>query len=70
VDRSAAPPRSIRLSSSFIRLGPVIILLLFVLAMTLLSPVLLSGANISNVTVQTSDLVGERQLGTLLGVED
>ena len=31
--------RSIRLSLSFIRLGPVIILLLLVLAMTLLSPV-------------------------------
>jgi ABC-type xylose transport system permease subunit len=48
--------RSIRLSLSFIRLGPVIILLLLVLAMTLLSPVFLTGANISNVIVQTSVL--------------
>src|ERR687889_2640163 len=47
---------SIRLSLSFIRLGPVIILLLLVLAMTLLSPVFLTGANISNVIVQTSVL--------------
>ena len=48
--------RFIRLSLSFIRLGPVIILLLLVLAMTLLSPVFLTGANISNVIVQTSVL--------------
>jgi ribose transport system permease protein len=48
--------RSIRLSLSFIRLGPVIILLLLVLAMTPLSPVFLTGANISNVIVQTSVL--------------
>ena len=40
--------RSIRYSLSFIRLGPVIILLLLVLAMTLLSPVFLTGANISS----------------------
>jgi hypothetical protein len=32
--------------------------------------VFLPGANISNVAEQTSDLAGERQLGTLLGVED
>jgi ribose/xylose/arabinose/galactoside ABC-type transport system permease subunit len=51
-----ATERSIRLSLSFIRLGPVIILLLLVLAMTLLSPVFLTGANISNVVVQTSVL--------------
>ncbi|CAA9398355.1 hypothetical protein AVDCRST_MAG82-52 [uncultured Rubrobacteraceae bacterium] len=51
-----ATERSIRLSLSFIRLGPVIILLLLVLAMTLLSPVFLTGANISNVAVQTSVL--------------
>jgi ABC-type xylose transport system permease subunit len=48
--------RSIRLSLSFIRLGPAIILLLLVLAMTLLSPVFLTGANISNFIVQTSVL--------------
>jgi ribose transport system permease protein len=51
-----ATERSIRLSLSFIRLGPVIILLLLVLAMTLLSPVFLTGANLSNVVVQTSVL--------------
>jgi ribose transport system substrate-binding protein len=51
-----ATERSIRLSLSIIRLGPAIILLLLVLAMTLLSPVFLTGANISNVVVQTSVL--------------
>src|SRR5215203_982388 len=51
-----ATERSIRLSLSIIRLGPAIILLLLVLAMTLLSPVFLTGANISNVIVQTSVL--------------
>jgi ribose transport system permease protein len=51
-----ATERSIRLSLSIIRLGPVIILLLLVLVMTLLSPVFLTGANISNVIVQTSVL--------------
>jgi ribose transport system substrate-binding protein len=51
-----ATERSIRLSLSIIRLGPAIILLLLVLAMTLLSPVFLTGANISNVEVQTSVL--------------
>ena len=51
-----ATERSIRLSLSIIRLGPAIILLLLVVAMTLLSPVFLTGANISNVVVQTSVL--------------
>jgi ribose transport system permease protein len=51
-----ATERSIRLSLSFIRLGPVIILMLLVLVMTRLSPVFLTGANISNVAVQTSVL--------------
>jgi ribose transport system substrate-binding protein len=51
-----ATERSIRLSLSIIRLGPAIILLLLVLAMTLVSPVFLTGANISNVVVQTSVL--------------
>jgi ribose transport system permease protein len=48
--------RSIRLALSFIRLGPAIILLLLILVMALLSPVFLTGANISNVAVQTSVL--------------
>jgi ABC-type sugar transport system substrate-binding protein len=51
-----ANERYIRLSLFFIRLDPVIILLLLVLAMTLLSPMFLTGANISNVAVQTSVL--------------
>jgi hypothetical protein len=54
-----ATERSIRLSLSFIRLGPVIPLLLLVLAMTLPSPVFLTGANISNVAVHTPDVAGE-----------
>ena len=60
--------RSIRLSLSFIRLGPVIILLLLVLAMTLLSPVFLTGANKKNAPKYLK--IRERQLGALLGVED
>ena len=63
-----ATERSIRLSLSFIRLGPAIILLLLVVAMTLLSPVFLTGANISNVVVQTSVLAAFRAPGRAGGV--
>ena len=48
--------QSIRLGLGIIRLGPVLILLLLVMVMTLLSPVFFSVANVSNVVVQTSVL--------------
>jgi len=75
-----ATERSIRLSLSIIRLGPAIILLLLVLAMTLLSPVFLTGAIVYTATSGAGGLLAllvilhlkirEEQLGLLLGVEE